>query len=100
MLNLTKAQEFPMHRPSSRTGMRPSWLAVLAASLLLTLPLQGTAWAAMPGKSKITVAKAQWSAKTGHLLVTGANKSAAQAVDLYDLNGRWLASATGAKFSL
>jgi hypothetical protein len=77
-----------MHRNSS--------LAALALLMALALLPVEVAFAA---KSKITISQAAWFPKTGQLRVKSANRSAVRTAELYDVNGRRLASATGAKLN-
>jgi hypothetical protein len=80
-----------MPRSSPPPVVSPFLGNALAAVLALALLPTGAVQAA---KSKVAISQAAWFPKTQQLKVKAANRSGVQA-ELYDLNGRRLAAATG-----
>ncbi|WP_026597605.1 hypothetical protein [Methylococcus capsulatus] len=87
-----------MNTPRPATETRRSRRLLLGVPLLpLVLAL---APQAVPAAAKIKVAKTVWSDKAGTLTVAGKAKGGSGAIDIYDINGRWLGSGQGDGFAL
>ncbi|QXP88757.1 cytochrome C [Methylococcus capsulatus] len=87
-----------MNTPRPATETRRSRRLLLGVPLLpLVLAL---APQAVPAAAKIKIAKTVWSDKAGTLTVAGKAKGGSGAIDIYDINGRWLGSGQGDGFAL